>query len=79
MKRIGTVLVFREDVTPEQAAEAVAKIADVLDLPEETYDWQTSNGDGTGRVLGHTKRPYELIDGIHEYDDEMGGPVWYIP
>ena len=68
MKRYGTVLVFKAGITSKEATEAINKIADVLDLPKEAWDWETTR-----------KRPYELIDGIHEFDDEIGGPVWYIP
>lgn len=72
MKRIGTVLVFREDVTAEEAAAALTKIADVLELPD---------------TIAHLKKPenrltysmFVMADLITEYDDDNGSPVWYIP
>ena len=36
-KRHGAVLVFKEGVTPSKAASALKKIADVLDLPKESF------------------------------------------
>jgi hypothetical protein len=76
MKRIGTVLVFREGVSPEEAAKALEKIREILDLPEKTSR-MVVNPDG--RTCHFVEIPFEMVHKVEEYDDECGGPVWYIP
>lgn len=84
-QRIGTVLVFKEGVSPEEAASALQQIADVLDLPSEVTVYEYADGRNTdnstrgGRVTGSHKRPYNYQDSLHEFDDEFGGPTWYVP
>ena len=51
MERIGSLIVFKPEVTPEQAAAALKKLQEL------------------------TVRPPR----IETFDDDMGGPVWYIP
>ena len=75
MKRHGTVIVFKPGTTPEEAVKALEKIADVLDFPEFVYDYKLSATEGDQRV----RRPSKLIDFIHDFDDKLGGPVWYLP
>ena len=75
MQRLGTVLVFAPEVTPEEAAKALEKIRNVLDLPQTSHNI-VSNGDGTCRMEA---TPFKMQDKIKEFDDEWGGPVWYIP
>tara|TARA_Y100000310_G_C20569762_1_gene757393 strand:+ start:675 stop:929 length:255 start_codon:yes stop_codon:yes gene_type:complete len=84
MTRHGTVLVFREDVTPAEAARALERIRDVLSLPDFSYDI-VPTGEMV-EVQGITKerhttqeRSFDMADMIQEFDDDMGGPVWYIP
>lgn len=86
--RIGTVLVFKPEVTKEQAAQALADIAHVLDLPETTTAYEpTGESDLVEqlrrgqRSVRPVKRPFQMADKIHEFDDYGGseGPVWYIP
>lgn len=57
MKRLGTVSVFKPEVTRAEAEAAMAKLRALLDP-------------------GYFLRPKPPI---HEFDDEDGGPVWYIP
>jgi len=57
MKRFGSVVVFKPEVTKEQAREALQKIKEVI-------DWSYVNGEAPR---------------VHEFDDKMGGPVWYTP
>jgi hypothetical protein len=64
MTRYGTVLVFKSGVSKKQAAQALEKIRDVLQDDYCCEDWTSDE-----RV------PFI----VHEFDDEMGGPVWYIP
>lgn len=68
MKRIGMVLVFNEDVSKEQAAAALAKIADVLD-GAAWYPAAKSNPPSAKDILPR----------INEFNDDHGGPVWYCP
>ena len=65
MKRHGTILVFKRGVSEGEIREALGKIADVLD---DGY-W-LEPGQNLGRTVPF--RP-------EEFDDEEGGPVWYIP
>ena len=75
MKRIGTILVFKKEVTAEQAAAALEKIAEVLDLPEETNKLVEL----PGKMCTYETIPFEMVHKINVFDDEYGGPVWYIP
>ena len=68
MKRLGVVLVFHADVTKEEAAAALAKIADVVDEGE----WYPAS-------KNHPAKAKDFEARVQEYDDEYGGPVWYIP
>lgn len=61
MQRVGSVIVFKEGVNRQEAAEALLKIKDVIELPQ----------DGNSLL--------SALDCIHKFDDEYGGPVWYIP
>lgn len=76
MRRYGAVIRFREDVSPEEAAQALAAIADKIDLPSFTYDGphRFKKIDLAGAPVRERAR---LL--LHKYDDENGGPVWYIP
>ena len=77
MKRIGTLLVFKPDVTKEQAVQALEKIKDLLDLPEEKIDYKRGRDHRT--PCKRTVRPFKTADALNEYDDEYGGPTFYIP
>ena len=87
MKRHGSVLVFKAGTTPEEAAVALAKIADVLDLPDEITKYVPDGtrviNDGMGdietKVVRQVRVPHAMTDEIHEFDDDHGGPAWYIP
>lgn len=65
-KRFGTVLVFKPGVTKAAADAALAKLADVL-APD--YHGSMKNG----------KFVTTAVPPVHEFNDEHGGPVWYIP
>ena len=65
MKRYGTVLVFKQEASKEEIREALDKIVNVLD---DGY-WLEP-----GQNLGRTV-PFRL----EEFDEEEGGPDWYIP
>lgn len=67
MQRFGTVIVFKPEVTKEQAAEALHKIIELID---ETQWWPTPSGQPTLE---------ECEARIEEYDDKHGGPAWYLP
>lgn len=63
MQRLGTVLTFKEGTTREEAVEALRKIEDVLHVSEF---WAERGEDPIERS-------------VHEFDDQYGGPVWYLP
>jgi hypothetical protein len=86
MKRIGTVLTFKPEVTEEEAARALRSIAFILDTPS-TINKPTPEI-RAALDAGHTIQyqpgewspvPFEHADLVHEFDDDWGGPVWYIP
>lgn len=80
MIRLGTVLVFKEGVSTEEAAAALAQIAEVLDLPDTTYVYRDEFCPKRRRtVCRQSKRPHEIADEVREFDEALGGPVWYIP
>jgi len=82
MLRHGAVIVFKQDCPPEQAAAALERIADCLDLPEEVTEYEftpESEGRATQQVAGSHQRPFKMADKVQEFDDQYGGPVWYIP
>jgi hypothetical protein len=85
MNRLGSVIIFKEGVTPEQAEAALESIRDVLDLPEEV-----SKPVPAGRQFNeelqvwkdcvrYERQPFQMADKIHSFDPTYGGPVWYIP
>lgn len=76
MKRIGCVLVFREGLTPEEAAAELEKIRGALELPEKTPHYIPNDKQ---RSLAVDWQPFQMVDKIEHFDDEQGGPVWYIP
>jgi len=65
MKRFGTVLVFKRGVTKKQAEEALQKIQDILD---DHRHGREVDGKWVNNLFH-----------INEFDDKMGGPVWYLP
>ena len=76
MERLGTVLVFKRGVSPEEAAAALNLIRGVLDLPKETTHYEEC---AARRRMIPVTEPFKMIDKIHSFDPDMGGPVWYIP
>ena len=67
-KRFGAVITFKEGVDRAEAIEALRKVKHLLDVPETVYDYDTRK-----------QRPFTGKDLVREYNDEYGGPVWYIP
>lgn len=86
MKRFGTVLTFKSEVTKEEAARALRSIGFLLDTPKTV-----SKADAHVRAMldaGQTVRyqpeewsdqPFTHIELVRTFDDQDGGPVWYIP
>ena len=71
MRRIGSVIVFKPEVTDEQAATALESIKHLVELP--TVAVRSVRGK-------YVESPFTTADMIHQYDDVHGsGPVWYIP
>jgi len=82
--RHGVVLTFKEGMTKEQIAEALAELRDILDLPKESVELVSTGtvttDDGIpSDVATLQPKSFEMKDIIHEFDDEEGGPVWYLP
>lgn len=84
-KRHGAVIVFKEGTTPEQMAKALNAIKDLIEIPSEAQEpvYQTKaegyKGPGARRIVGYNKVPFTWRHFVQEYDDQYGGPVWYIP
>lgn len=69
MKRLGTVLVFADGVTKEQAEAALAGLH-IRGLLAPDYFVER---DVTGQYVPVAVPP------VHEFEGEHGGPVWYVP
>ena len=67
MIKRAALIYFEDHVTDEEAREAIDSIARVIKAPLE-YDSEKRV------MLKKTVGEY-----VQEYDDEYGGPVWYIP
>lgn len=67
--KLAALIHFRADVPESLARAAIDSIADVLEVPKD-FDFV----DGKMVVTEGDARDY-----VREYDDEFGGPVWYIP
>jgi hypothetical protein len=63
MDRIGSVIVWSLNTTPEEAKKAIAALAK-LGLIEQR---PPNQWDPVG------------LPGVNDFNDEYGGPVWYIP
>lgn len=86
MNRLGTILTFKPEVTKEEAARALRTIAFLLDTPD-TISKPTQEV-RAALDAGHTVKyepgewadhPFNHADLVREFDDDFGGPVWYIP
>jgi hypothetical protein len=85
--RQGALLIFKEGVTPEEAATALEKICDVLDLPDEVIEYV--DGEEVDVAIGGivrkqktvkpVKRPFTMVTMVQSFDPKWGWPVWYIP
>ncbi len=58
--RLGSVIVFKEGVTREEAAKALMAIGEVLDL-------------------NNRNSFAECLNKVRSFNEDYGGPVWYIP
>jgi hypothetical protein len=65
MKRYGTLITFKPGTTRAEAAATLDMIRRFASV--ENSAWV----DGAGRQ--------RYSPDVHEYDDDHGGPVWYIP
>jgi hypothetical protein len=72
--KLGTVLIFKDDVTREEAAKALDQIADLLEPCWYREETPNRISDTPARAE-HFNAPYS----IQSYDSRYGGPVWYIP
>jgi hypothetical protein len=88
MNQLGSVIVFKPCVGREEAAKALESIADVLEVPERSFDMVPVGDPNDRRVnmYGNVvvqrslkERPFEFGDYLNEFDPSWGGPTWYIP
>lgn len=86
--RHGAVIVFKKGVTKEEAARVLEKLRDVLDFPATTYKYEPTGKSGQVRnawfgkgvrQVRQVEVPFETSHAIHEFEDEHGKPVFYIP
>jgi len=67
MMRLGAVLVFKEHVTAQQAANALKALEGLV---------ETRNSTAPPIPSLPPTHPGQLL---HKFNDEYGMPVWYIP
>jgi hypothetical protein len=84
-ERYGATIIFKAGVTEEQIAKAMNALKDVLDIPSEIEEpiRQTRaegyKGPGAAKIIGYKKVPFTWRHLVQKFDDQYGGPVWYIP
>jgi hypothetical protein len=87
-KRFGAVLQFRAGTTREEAERALEALSHVLE-PQEEVDYAAA-AQALGRTGGALRYDPELVRELKhhrrvvpavvvEFDDDEGGPVWYVP
>lgn len=86
MKRFGTILTFKPEVTKEEAARALKSIGFLLDTPKTVskaaaHVRAALDAGQTVRYQSEewTDHPFTHIELVRTFDDRDGGPVWYIP
>lgn len=70
--RLGTVIVFKKGVTKAQALAALSALNDVVE-PGRWIDYPEKNG------RPNYSTPIPVTYRIEEFDEDTGGPVWYVP
>lgn len=70
MKRYGAVVIFPPGMSKEEAGFVLAGMV-VMGHIENPARPAIKNQAG--------KEVYPAHNGVDEYDDEFGGPVWYVP
>ena len=78
MKRLGTLIVFKPDVTREQAEKALAALAGLVE-PKITYPHTCEFRGMTIVDHGKPERTDDPAKHIETFDDTYGGPGFYIP
>jgi hypothetical protein len=84
MTRHGALIVFREGITKEEAASALAVIAPLLDLPADksvpVYAPMQEHRLGPKKVDRFERKPFTIDDAVQTFDDDHGcWPTFYIP
>ena len=69
MKRYGAVIVFTKAMHKEACEEWLAKLANgnIIEDPS-TPEWKAPSG-----------AVFPARSGVEKFDDDIGGPTWYIP
>lgn len=79
MTQFGSVLIFKASTTKEEAAEALAQIGHLLDVPSEWSDPVYFTDEHNQKRVRYERRDFRYDDLVHEFEPEYGEPVWYIP
>lgn len=79
MKRLGAVVTFKKGLTAAQAAEALKAISSYLDTPETTTRYNEFTDKSGRRWAKPQTVPFQHAHLVREFEEDHGGPVWYIP
>ena len=77
--RLGTVLTFKPGVTKVEAARALRSIGAVLATPTTTPVPHYFKNDEGRKCVSYNSKKFRHNDLLNEFNDDWGGPVWYIP
>jgi hypothetical protein len=73
-KQYGAVIIFKDGVTPEQAAQIIESISGYIEMPDpaEMIKWNPKlAGMSVTRIIATTF--------IRCFNPDWGSPVWYVP
>ena len=88
MNRMGAVLVFKAGLTREEVNDAIAVLMPLIDLEYHLLDGELAgitfvkgeNGEAVEKQIKVPSTDIERADKlINVFDDDFGGPVWYVP
>lgn len=75
-RRHGTVLVFREGASEQEIRNAMALLVKTGILDEDYHlEYPKSANGGED----YSRRSYPVPYRLETFDEEVGGPVWYVP
>ena len=77
MQAFHALLVFKPEVTEEQAAQALEPLRDLLELPKETTEFHPIPP--RYKESKQITRPFEMRDMLGEHDYYVGPPIIRVP